>query len=303
MKYLISIFIIFSFIFTFAPSSYAKTIGIFPAYVDITLKSDKDEQSFDLYVKNKTDKAIKLDVSSLDFKQDDPYGSVAFLGKNLGNYTYSLSSFLTYDKNSFVLPSGKQERIVVTVKNREDLSPGGHYAAVIVRQTPPDGNKETVVSPALSSLIYLRKTGGERFNLSLKDINFPKLPIVFNYPNTYLLTMQNDGNVHLVPYGRADIKDMFGRMIFKGVINEGSLKVLPQSRRYIPVYSKKVEFSFPISINTLNLEGRDSIDKTKFSYTEVFIYINPVFAIALLGLVILIIIGIMRKKRPQSNKK
>jgi hypothetical protein len=302
MRRVLLIFLVLLLFLTFVSSTHAKTIEISPAYTDITLESENDEKTFELSIKNKTDKAIRLDISSLDFKQDDPNGSIAFLGSSAGNYSYSLSSFLTYDKTSLELNPKETDKVLVTVKNRQDLSPGGHYAAVIVRQTPPDNNKETIVSPALSSLIYLRKTGGERFNLSFKDVSFPKLPVVFRYPSTYVLAMQNDGNVHLTPYGRADIKDLFGRTIYEGTINEGSIKVLPQSRRNIPVYSKKVSTSFPISVNRLVISGRDSLDKTKFSYEDAFIYINPVLILAL-PLLALIIIIFARKKHSRKAKK
>lgn len=276
MRFILVLFLVFV---SFAASNVAspalaKTIEISPAYFDITVGKEGNEQSFDLFITNKTDKKIKVDLSSLDFKQTDPFGAIGFLGKEIGNYTYSLSSFLTYDKDSLEIESNKREKVVVNVVNRQDLSPGGHYAAVIVRQTPTQNSKQTVVSPALSSLIYLNKRGGERYNLSFKDVNFPKFPIVFSQPSTYLITLQNDGNVHLIPFGTADITDMFGRLIYKGVINEGSLRILPQSRRYIPVYSKKVATSIPFSINKLTIEGRDSLNKTKFSYEELFIYVN-----------------------------
>ncbi len=301
------LFLVFFFFLVFvsfaasnpAPPALAKTIEISPAYFDITVGKEGEEKSFELFITNKTDNKVKVDLSSLDFKQTDPYGAIGFLGKEIGNYTYSLSSFLTYDKDSLEIEPNKREKIVVSVVNRQDLSPGGHYAAVIVKQTPIESNKETIISPALSSLIYLNKSGGERYNLSFKDINFPNFPIVFSQPSTYLITFQNDGNVHLIPFGRADITDMFGRLVYKGIINEGSLRVLPQSRRYIPVYSKKVAPSAPLSINKLTIEGRDSLNKTKFSYEELFFYVNPKFAVLLIAILIFIIY--LRLKKRKNN--
>lgn len=306
MRIILVSFIVLLFLFSSVSTALAKTIEIYPAYVDIVLGDKGDEQSFDLFITNKTNKKIKVDFSSLDFKQTDPYGAIGFLGKEIGNYTYSLSSFLTFDNPSLEISSKEKKKLVVTVTNREDLSPGGHYAAVIIRQTPPEDDKNTLVSPALSSLVYLNKKGGERYNLSFKDINFPKLPIVFSYPSTYLITFQNDGNVHLTPYGRADITDIFGRLIYKGIINEGSIKVLPQSRRYIPVYSKKISQPFAISINKLSIEGRDSLDKTKFSYQDYHLYVNPAFIFLLASIIVFLVykkIRLARKNKASKSRK
>lgn len=303
MRYLLAVGFLILFFFISTTSVLAKTIEISPAFVDITLGEEGDEKSFEILITNKTNKKIKVDFSSLDFKQTDPSGAIGFLGKEIGNYTYSLSSFLTFDNPSLEINSGEKKKLTVTVTNREDLSPGGHYAAVIIRQNQSGDGKNTLVSPALSSLIYLNKKGGERYNLSFKDINFPKLPVVFSYPSTSLITFQNDGNVHLTPYGRADITDIFGRLIYKGIINEGSIKVLPQSRRYIPVYSKRISYSLPVSINKISISGHDSLNKTKFSYEELFIYVNPIFLVGLTTAPVLIALVIKRKRTSKGKKK
>lgn len=296
MRYLLIFLFAFLLLFVSASGVFAKTIELSPAFVDIVLERPGDEKSFNLFITNKTEKPIKVDFSSLDFKQTDPYGAIGFLGKDIGNYTYSLSSFLSFDNSFLEINSGERKKLIVTVRNREDLSPGGHYAAVIVRQVQAADRENTLISPALSSLIYLNKRGGERYNLSFKDINFPKLPVVFSYPGTYFITFQNDGNVHLIPYGRAEIKDFLGRTIRKGIINEGSFRILPSSRRFIPVYSKKISYSLPISINKLTVEGKDSLGKTNFFYEEVFIYLSPWFLVGAPALLV-ILAWILRRRK------
>lgn len=270
-----------------------QALRMSPAYIDVTVGTLQDEEQVEFTLENRTKHPMSIDLFSLDFQQKDELGSIGFLGREIGNYTYSLSSFLTFKNPNVELEPGEKKIISVLITNRQDLAPGGHYAAVIARLRPTEG-EVTAVSPAVSALIYLTKVGGERYNLSFKAMNWPDSSVVFSYPATGFLTLQNDGNTHLTPYGTADIYDMFNRKIYKGIINEGSVKVLPQSIRRVPVYFKKIAFSFPISVNTLKVEGRDSTDKTKFSSTEVFIYINPY---VLGGMVLFIIFSVFGLKK------
>ena len=248
----------------------ADSIKIEPAFIEVEMESTESAKEFVFTITNNSDKELSIDLSGIDFRQsDDPYGNVSFLGKEIKDYTYGLTSFISFTNNNLELKQQEKREINVTIANRQDLSPGGHYGAVIVRQRPGSSTDNTIVTPALSSLVYLTKKGG---------------------------------NVNLSPYGRADITDIFGRLIYKGIINENSLKVLPQSRKYIPVYSKKVSTPVPISINKISIQGRDSLDKTKFSYQDYFLYINPVFGTGvIIGLIILVLIWL--KKRKTKNLK
>lgn len=281
-KFVVTLITVSAFLF-FSQTSFANSIRIEPAFIEVDLEATDEAKSFEFFVTNNSAKHISIDLSGIDFRQsDDPYGSFSFLGKEIKDYSYGLTSFISFENNNLELGAGEKRIIEVTIANRKDLSPGGHYGAIIVRQRPGTSGDEPVVTPALSSIVYLIKKGGERYNLSFKEVDFPKIPIVFSQPSTYFILLQNDGNVHLTPYGRADIRDIFGRLIYKGIINENSLKVLPQSRKAIPVFTKNTAFQLPISINKLEIEGRDSLDKTKFSYKDYYLYVNPVFALVLL---------------------
>lgn len=293
-----------AFLLLFPQIVSADSIRIEPAFVDVVLSEEDLEKTFDITITNNSDSPISIDLSSLDFKQsDDSRAGVGFLGKDIKDYSYALSSFLSFENKNLELLPREEREITVTVNNRQDLSPGGHYAAVIVSQRADAETKETKVTPALSSLVYLIKSGGERYNLSFKEVDFPNFPIVFSHPSTYFILLQNDGNVHLIPHGRADVTDLFGRLIFKGVINENSIKVLPQSRRSIPVLSKNVAFQLPLSINKLDIDGRDSLDKTKFFYQDYYLYVNPIFGGALIiGSIVFVWIVLRRKRRSKTKK-
>lgn len=271
------------------------TLTIEPATVEVTLSEASSEAQMSFTLTNKSDQPVTLAIFPLDFRQQDEFGRIALLD-DPGSYSYSLSSFLSFETNFVELGPGDSQVIKATAANRIDLTPGGHYAAVVARLV--QDNSKTSVAPAVSAMILLRKTGGEQFNLSLKDVEWPKNVFSLTYDRSIRLLFQNEGNIHLVPYGRVEIKDMFGRMLYKGVINSPSSKVFPGSRRYVSVDLKKMAQSYPISFNTFSLRGNDSLKETTFQYETSFIYINPV----LLGVIILAPIAVVLMRRRRNSK-
>ncbi len=274
-----------------------NSLTLSPAYIDVTVKETQEEKEISFYITNNTVKPISLDLFSIDFQQKDEFGTIGFLGKDTKDYSYSLSSFLSFKNPNVEIAPGEKEKIDVIIKNREDLTPGSHYAAVVARQRIEPGQKP-VVSQAISGLVYVTKQGGERYNLSFKKFSYPLSLVSFVYPSTSFLTLQNDGNSYLIPYGTVEIFDMFERKIQKGTINTSSSRVFPQSIRQIPVYFKEINFSYPISVNTLKIQGRDLMNKTKFSYSEVYIYINPwlIVFVILMPLIILVYRRVIKKR-------
>jgi hypothetical protein len=274
----------------------AGSLEVSPAIAEVVLHRGKEEKLV-LTFTNHSKKPVSVEVFPLDFKQKDGDGALSFLGQEAGSYSYSLSSFLGLESRTLELSSLEKKDFVVTIRDRADLSPGGHYAAVVARVVQKDGRPEmATLTPSLSSLILLRKVGGERFNLSLRDVSYPNGLVAFRIPSAIQLTFRNEGNVHLVPYGRVEVRDVLGRMIYKGVLNQGSYRVFPSAIRYIPVAMHTTSsWQLPISFHTLVISGQDSLKKTSYTYRETYLYINPwisVFLVVLLGFVI----GVRRRR-------
>ncbi len=290
--------ILFLLCFSVKVSFASENIALTPAYqeVDISEKESQKKISFTLF--NNTSHSSQFELSPVNFAPNDPNGGIKFFEAKQSSYLFSLASYLQFESTNFILEAHEKKEIPIIIENRQDLSPGGHYAALIVKQIPGEG--ETKISPAISALIFLKKVGGERYNLSLKDISYPSSLFTFSYPKDIRATFQNEGNIHLVPYGRSEVRDMFGRLLYAGVLNENSFFVLPDSRRYIFLTQRQVSVSFPISFNTLTFSGTDSLKKVKYSYKNTFIYISPVFASVALFLALCIPIGIAYRKRRKN---
>ena len=310
MKKLLGLFLLLSIIIFFWSSSYTQLvysqenkpktgIEVYPAALDIDITAAEPEKEVSIYIVNHNKQPVELELNSIDFRQKDLSGIVQFLGVKSDTYSYSLASFIRLPFTEIELDPGEKKEVPVIITNRQDLSPGGHYAGIIIRQKSESAKGKTTVLPSVSSLLFLRKTGGEQFNLSIRDVDWPKDLIQFSYPRKLTLTFQNEGNVHLIPHGRIEIRDMFGRLVSKGIINVSSVYVFPSSRRLIPIEINKLRPSVPLSINTVYIQGNDSLKKTNFLFQESYIYINPVFVFVLL---LSSIVVIFLKKRRLRKK-
>jgi hypothetical protein len=232
-------------------------------------------------------------LSVVDFGGLDESGGVAFLGpeKSLEN-KYSLASWVNLEKDSIELSSGESQKVKISIKDKESLSPGGHYAAIMAKmntsQESQDGSiSQVALDPSFSSLLFVRKVGGEIYNLTLNAIDFKKE--LFHFAPTAKLRFQNTGNVHVVPRGLVKIMDPLGRVVMSGVINEESGLVLPETFRIIPITLKQQAAMFIPGKYTLSVEYRYEGNDTFVTESQTidFIPVNAMLGGLLVGGLIL----------------
>lgn len=292
---LAGVLILLSFFLLAPHKALAKNITIAPAYQEIELKKG-DEVTSNITLTNDTEKPITFNLFTLNFAQNDK-GLIEFLGRDSTSYSFALASFINLPQDSVTVEAGTKETISFTIKDRQDLSPGGHYAAVVAQAEGAEVKGSAQFTPALASLLLLRKTGGEIFNLSLKEISWPHRIVHFSYPEKVDLTFQNEGNIHVVPRGRVEVYDIFGRLTHKGVLNTASQYVFPSSRRTISVALNKVALPLPISINHVIIKGNDSLGKVSYSYRETYIHISLIGLIIFALIIITFALIFYRKRR------
>lgn len=298
-------FFIFFLSFTGFVNAQNKSSGIrlSPAFEEVVMSEEDKEKKIEIQLQNNDSSEVTFELFPINFRLVDDYGKVGFMGQESKEYSFALSSFIRLDDSTYTLEPGEKITIPVTIENRQDLSPGGHYAAIVARVI--QDTSKTSISPALSSLILLRKTGGESFNISVRDAGWPRGLITFNYEDSFSILFQNQGNVHLTPFGEIRVEDMLGRTLYKGVVNTSSLKVFPLSRRYIPARLTKMDWSLPLSINKISIKGHDSLDKVTYLHEDSFIYIHPLVLPLVVFLVIVRLVGMskVRKFATRMRKK
>src|SRR5581483_686132 len=166
------------------------------------------------------------DPVTFDIKSEDIVGSnnpqqpVVLLGGDKS--PYSLKDYLHPEVNQFTLHFGERIQIPVKVDLPKDAAPGGFYGAVIVSNAPSKLNAGSSTAAAqaatiisrIGSLLFVRVLGPVNQSGRLSDFRIKEAgPIYQNGNLTFQVYFNNDGNIHLVPYGYITVKNMWGATI------------------------------------------------------------------------------------------
>jgi hypothetical protein len=189
---------------------------------------------------------------------------------------YALASWIILEKDGLVVKPGEKQAVKVTMQNKESLSPGGHYAAILAKLDTGENNvenksSEVALTPSVSSLIFARKIGGEIYGLNFKDQEI--IGGTLGLPSSVRLRLQNTGNVHLTPRGLVSLTDPFGREVMRGIINGESSLVLPETFRVFPIQMQKIALAFMPGRYNLAIDYRyDGVDDFVIKKQSIFIF-------------------------------
>lgn len=276
-------------------------ITISPALQEIIIESEKPRTSFDLSLTNNSSNAYELALSVVDFGSLDESGGVLFVGqaeKTL-NYRFGLTPWVSLERDRLVIEPGATEKVPVSILNRESMTPGGHYGAVLVTPTEVGGDGDKVqINQVASSLIFAKKVGGELYSLSLRGYDVPTN--LFSTPTQAELRFQNSGNVHVIPRGTVAIYDPAGREVKRGIINEQSAIVLPDSSRQLNVQLSTVLRSWLPGRYKVVIEYRYDGQQATQTKTLHFFYLNVLHAL-LVGLVLASAVTLLVSRKLRST--
>lgn len=259
-------------------------ITVSPVFQEVLL-GDEKQSDFFVEVTNNTETLSTFHVSVLDFGSLDESGGVAFLGGTSQlEKKYALASWMRPGSDTLTLPAGATEKVHVTIENRDDLSPGGHYAGLIFQhgETPVSLENGVPIDQIFSVLVFVKKKGGEIYNLEYVGKEWARS--LFTLPEKIFLRFKNAGNVHVVPRGTVTLTDSLGRPVRQAILNEESGLILPETFRSFPTkFSSLKPFLFPGQY-TLSLsyryDGKDDFALSK----EQFYYIPPATLLVILFL-------------------
>lgn len=216
--------------------SRAAVFQVVPMLQEVTLAKEA-EKEIEVTLINTTGAAGTFQLKVYDFGSLDESGGVAFLGAGQDlDRQYSLASWMQPEKETISLLPDQREVIKVRIKNENTLAPGGHYAALVfemIESSSPDIPNTIAVKEMIASLVFLKKTGGEQTALQLMSIEQERKPYFFD--RSLYVRFHNPGNVHVVPRGVIEVMDPFHRLVYRGVINESSVLVLPNTFRRLVV--------------------------------------------------------------------
>lgn len=283
--------------FTFAQEIPQNTISVSPSIARIDLHEDPAEIS--LTYDNTTDKTVELTFSASDFTELEHGYKPSFLeGKDAKNYKYALSEWIEFDKKSLVISPHTNEKVKIFV-NKDRLRPGGHYAAIQAQVINKESSGNVEVQGVLSSLLFVRTaTGREREEGKIERFS-PERNLI-DFPQQFILRFHNTGDTDVIPYGLVEIQDIFGRIVAKGIINEGSLIALPESiRRFDIPLREQTTFLFP-GIYTARFTGHFGKTNKQMTATTTF-FSQGTIPLLPVGLSI-VFIGLLVMRRRKKKK-
>lgn len=222
-------------------------ISITPFLQQIQIEPGDIAKSFNVTVGNQTESIQEITLSGRDFGSLNDTGGLILEGSK-GGYSqkYGLASWLTVGQDTVVLQPHESKTLDATIENRTSLQPGGHYGAIVATIGNPDqqATDKVVINQQLMALVLVTKVGGEHYDLRLKRIE--QNGNWLHLPNTVKLRFQNPGNVHVVPRGLVELKSPNGTVLSRGVVNDESAIILPETFREIPVTMTPVDKALPL---------------------------------------------------------
>ena len=194
-------------------------ITISPVQKEIIISSGLVEATTNVELTNRTGKNLVGTIRLVDFKTLNETSGLLFSQAGVPTDRYGLANWMTLPYGEVInVLDGQTSTIPVHISNRADLSPGGHYGAVVVtlgtaKQT---GSTQASFKEELVSLLLVNKRGGETYGLQLQSFSTNTKT---NIPITVNLKFRATGNVHVIPRGYIEVADPKGKIVAKGIIN------------------------------------------------------------------------------------
>ena len=262
----------------------------------------KDPAEYELTYINNATYPVSLTLSVQDFSQlNDTYQIEYLSAKDAANYKYSLSSWISFENSNLELGPGEQKTVKVFI-DKDRITKGGHYAAILAEIGSPDNKQGSNVRAILASLLFVRANTGHEVEDG-KVVTFEPSRDWFDFPDSFIVRFQNNGNVYVVPYGLVQIYDPLGNPVAQGMFNISSLDALPESIRRYDISIEPVQKVLLPGFYTarVNLHYGNS-DKKTSAMVKFFSQGSFDFVKIGVGLVIAVLIALyLRKKLKQKS--
>jgi len=281
-------------------SAQSKDVGgveVTPPFQSVTV-SQNNQTDVTIDILNKNDFTLNLKLSVIDFNSLNDSGGVAFLNSNSGAINkYVLSKWMKLDKSDVTLEASQKTSIKINISNDDQLSAGGHYGALLATVVNNGGNRtnyQVALNQAFSSLIFLTKTGGEKYNLNLESYHTDYS--LFGLPKSVDLLFKNNGNTHITPHGVIEVTDWNNRVVRKGIINTDSSILLPETSRRVKASLASAYTSLVPGMYKVKIMYRYNSDQEYATSISSFIFIPFWPTASIVAFIILLWLGVKRRR-------
>lgn len=218
----------------------------------------------------------------------------------------AIVSAIQLDQTEIELPAGKSINLGVRISDSDALSPGGHYAAIIISQKQEPG-EQVPLEPAVSVALFIVKEDGAVREV---DAFLPRIPsVLLHLPTSADITFTTSGNVDVVPHASVTIVRTVSTNIFaQGVVNETATPLYPGKElrlrsTFTNVQTARWPGKYAMLIRYRYAGQTEATEKAVwFWYVPMWFIIASVGAV-IAGAMLLVILMRHGKRRRKNGKK
>lgn len=173
-----------------------------------------EETVAELQITSQIEMKTTFEVGVEDFtSQDDPEKYTKFLGEEKGQF--SAKEWFTPAVQTFTLEHGERIYLPVTIDVPMNAEVGDHYSVVFIKTVLGEDQEETGItfSSRIGSLFLLSVGDGLTYNSGEFTSLETDKNVYSSLPVNFVLHFQNEGNVHLIPFGKIVINNMLGSTV------------------------------------------------------------------------------------------
>lgn len=223
-----------------AQSPQSLTFTVTPPLFQLSLEPG-ERWSSQIQVVNQNPYAMTVYAEPVLFTPSGESGKPVFIHTMTGGEApiaqdpSTFAGWMTLPTQAYTIPAEQTYSLPIVISVPEDATPGGHYAAVLIGNTPPSDRREggvVSVTSTIASLFFLRVAGDVREEGRIRE--FSTVQSLYETAEaSFTLRFENQGNVHLQPQGDITIFNMWGKKRGYIPVNhvDGYGSVLPDSIR------------------------------------------------------------------------
>ncbi len=249
---------------------------ISPVRNEFTIEKGGSQQ-FPITIENPTDATVVAQPVVNDFVSSE---------NETGEPRLILDDSTPAPKNSFktlvntpselTLGPREQKEIQVTIRIPENANSGGYYGTIRFVPAPAPGAGNVGLTASVGTIILVRVPGNLTERLDLIELtssqNGKAKSFLTGGDVSVMTRIKNSGDIHLQPFGKIQVKDMFGKVVHEYEFNNVTPRanILPDSTRRFEDAIPKQKFLGRYTIN-LNLgvsqgSGELIVASTSFWY-------------------------------------
>lgn len=212
--------------------------------------------------------------------------------------------------SNITIPPKGMTYVNVTISVPANANSGGYYGTVrLVPAGTPSGGGNVGLTASVGTLFLVTVPGNlveklDLVQLSAAANNSPSGLIFAGVPQV-LTRLDNVGDIHVIPFGKVNISDMFNKVVDSYEFNAKQGNILPNStRKFIDNLSKRTWLGhYKIQISLAYSNGSGNI----ITATAGFWYF-PLWFVIVVALIVIIIVTIiyrlvLRFKKPAPRRR